>query len=113
MVRKTVAVASVPPFSSQRLEGKISVARSPPPRPLTAVSFSNGQRSGGGADLGLERFIGTVHVSARGKVWRTVSDRNFEWRGNREESPGDRAVTVRERVLIKGQPGSTALEVAF
>jgi len=72
MVRKTVAVASVPPFSSQRLEGKISVARSPPPRPLTAVSFSNGQCSGGGADLGLERFIGTVHVSARGKVWRTV-----------------------------------------
>jgi len=38
-----------------------------------------GQRSGGGTDL------------------------NVEWRGNHEESPVGRAVTVRERALIRGR----------
>jgi len=30
------------------------------------------------------------------------SDGNFAWQDNHEKSPADRAVTVRERALIKG-----------
>ena len=59
-----------------------------------------------GADLRLQRFVGT---SERLNVARLCSresatnglDLNVERRGTHDESPVDRAVTVRERALIK------------